>query len=62
MSEEERKTALYFTGHRPVLGRYALRQEERLVQIHNPDFEQVVLFVPGKKFDPEKHIFDVEKR
>ncbi len=62
LPETSRKSALYFSGHRPVLGKYALRQEGRLVQIHNPDVEQVALVIPGKKFDPEDDIVEVERR
>lgn len=56
-----RDRALYFSGHRPVLGKYALRQNDRLVQIHNPDMEQVALLIPGREFEPEKYIIDVAR-
>ena len=62
LPEKERKGAVYFSGHRPVLGRYALRQGGSLIQIHNPDFEQIAVVIPDRKFDPEKNIIDVEKR
>ena len=62
LPEPSRKTAWYFSGHRPVLGNYALRQEGRLVQIHNPDKEQIALLLPGKKFDPENDIVEIERR
>lgn len=61
LPESARDIAWYFTGHRPVLGKYALRQEGRLVQIHNPDVEQVALVLPDKKFEPERDIVDVER-
>ena len=61
LSESVQKNALYFTGHRPVLGKYALRQGDRLVQIHNPDVEQVALLLPERDFDPERDIVDVER-
>lgn len=51
----------YLTGHRPVPGRYALRQGGRLVQIHNPEVEQVAILLPDKEFDPETDIIDVKK-
>ncbi|MBR1721214.1 MAG: metallophosphoesterase [Treponema sp.] len=50
----------YFTGHRPVLGSYALRQEGALVQIHNPEIEQVALLLPNQNFDPERDIIDLK--
>ena len=53
---QSRKGAWYFSGHRPVLGKYALRQNGRLVQIHNPEIEQVAVVVPGRKFNPETDI------
>ena len=62
LAQPARKNAWYFSGHRPVLGKYALRQEGRLVQIHNPELEQVAVVIPDKNFDPEKNIIDVEKR
>ena len=54
------KKALYFTGHRPVKENYALRQDGRLVQIHNPRRQNIVLVEPDKKFDFEKNIIDVK--
>ena len=60
--ENGEKKPVYFTGHRPVLGKYALRQGGNLVQIHNPDVEQVALVLPGKDFDPETDIIDIENR
>ena len=50
----------YFTGHRPVLGSYALRQGGDLVQIHNPEIEQVALLLPNQNFDPERDIIDIK--
>ena len=62
LPEPSRKSAWYFSGHRPVLGKYALRQEDRLVQIHNPEIEQVAVLLPGRKFDPERDIIDIERK
>ncbi|MCR4823646.1 MAG: metallophosphoesterase [Treponema sp.] len=61
LPENQREKAFYFTGHRPVLGKYALRQNGRLVQIHNPDIEQVAALLPGKTFDPERDILEIER-
>ncbi|MBQ9207105.1 MAG: metallophosphoesterase [Treponema sp.] len=60
LPQEERAHAFYFAGHRPVLGKYALRQGGRFVQIHNPDVEQVALVLPNQKFDPETGIIEVQ--
>jgi hypothetical protein len=37
LGEEEGRNGLYFGGHRPVSGGFALRAEGRYVQIHDPD-------------------------
>ena len=50
------KGALWFGGHRPVEGRYALRAGGRYVQFHNPGAHQVVLLEPGRDPDPERDI------
>ena len=62
LSKECRTNAFYFAGHRPVLGKYALRQNGRFVQIHNPEIEQVAVVLPDKEFDPERDIVDVERK
>lgn len=53
----------WFSGHRPVLNRYSLRQEGRLVQIHSQTQEQVVLLDNslGKDVSNVKHTADVPK-
>lgn len=53
---------LYITGHRPVHGKYNLRAGGLLVQIHNPDEEQVALVRSDRKFDPEQDIVRVGHR
>ena len=58
--KEDSSKSFYFTGHRPVLGTYALRQGGRLVQIHNPEIEQIALLYPKKEFNPEIDIINVE--
>jgi hypothetical protein len=62
LPEKERESALYFSGHRPVLGKYALRQNGRLIQIHNPDVEQIAVLIPDKVFSPEENIINLEDR
>ena len=59
LPETERKNAFYFSGHRPVMGKYALRQNGRLVQFHNPELEQIVLINGTEKFNPDKDIIEV---
>ncbi len=51
--------ARWISGHRPVEGRYALRAEGRLVQIHAPFAFQGAWVRPDRPFDPEVDIFDL---
>ena len=51
--------ALYFGGHRPIQGNYALRQHGKYVQIHNPDRQNVVLVYKDKPLDLENDIVQV---
>lgn len=53
------ESAVWISGHRPVLEKYALRQNGKLIQIHNPDFENIAFVVPEKTFNPETDIFCV---
>lgn len=50
---------LWFAGHRPVSGSYALRQNGRFIQIHNPLNRNVAVVMPGEKFNPEENIVSV---
>lgn len=49
----------YITGHRPVSGMYALRQNGALVQIHNPGRMQAAFVKNGCAFEPETDIFEL---
>lgn len=51
--------ALYFGGHRPIQGNYALRQNGMFVQIHNPDRQNIVLVYADKDIDLENDIVKV---
>lgn len=51
--------ALYFGGHRPIQGNYALRQHGKYIQIHNPDRQNVVLVYKDKHIDLESDIVQV---
>lgn len=53
---------VYITGHRPVKGQYNLRAAGLVVQIHNPDKEQIALVRTDRKFDPERDIVSVDCR
>ncbi len=54
--------ALWFGGHRPVSGRYALRQAGRFVQFHNPVSWPVVVLMPGADPDPERCVHTLAMR
>jgi len=47
-SDERAAHAMWFSGHRPVAGPYALRAAGRLAQIHNPGAWQIALLLPGE--------------
>lgn len=51
----------YLAGHRPVKGRYATRQNDLFIQIHNPDQENIALIAPDAIFNPDKDIHSVSK-
>lgn len=51
--------ARWISGHRPVEGRYALRAEGLLVQIHAPFSFQGAWVRPDRPFDPETDVFDL---
>ena len=52
-------TAFYFAGHRPVYSTYALRQNGRFIQIHNPRCENIALVSNKKIFNPDTDIVGV---
>ncbi len=53
--------AVYFGGHRPVSGRYMMRQDGAFVQIHNPLLENIVLLQPEYTFNPERDIIPIPR-
>lgn len=56
------KDYVWLGGHRPVTGKYALRQNGKYIQIHNPDEENIAVVPPERKFNPPEDILNVEKR
>ncbi len=52
--------ALYFGGHRPVKGLYALRAGNRYVQIHNPERYIAAVLESGRDPDPFRDIRSIE--
>ena len=61
LGEDAREGVLWFGGHRPVVGRYALRAGGRYVQFHNPGERRVVLLDPGRDPDPGRDILDLPR-
>ena len=51
----------YLAGHRPVEGKFNLRQNGIFVQIHNPSLQHIAIINPEKKFSPETDIVEVNK-
>ena len=60
LGKKSARKAMYFSGHRPVKENYALRQDGKLVQIHNPHKQNIVLVEPEKNFDFEKDIINTK--
>lgn len=55
----EKDRVLWFGGHRPVEGKYLLRQKGRYIQIHNPFSMNVALVNPQKAFNPDTDIISL---
>ncbi len=49
----------YFAGHRPVSGKYFLRQNGKFIQIHNPEEQNIALVYTDRVFNPENDIVSV---
>lgn len=62
LGKKEAKKSLYFAGHRPVRGTYNLRQDGRLVQIHNPRAQNIFLVDNKRKFDFSKDIINTKTK
>ncbi|MEW5816911.1 MAG: hypothetical protein AB1798_16130, partial [Spirochaetota bacterium] len=56
----ELDNAVYFGGHRPVLGRYNLRADGRYVQLHNPARHIIAFIRPEEPIDLEKDIIELK--
>ena len=61
LGKKAAKKAFYFSGHRPVKESYALRQDGKLVQIHNPHKQNIMLVEPDKVFDFNKDIINTKE-
>lgn len=54
-------SAIYIGGHRPVKGKYNLRQNGLYVQLHNPLAQNIAVVRSDKTFNPETQIVSVRK-
>ena len=61
LCEDGGKNCVYLGGHRPVKENYALRQNGKFIQIHNPRRQNIALIRPDRTFNPETDIVNVEK-
>lgn len=53
------RDVIWIGGHRPVNGKYALRQRGKYIQLHNPNEQNIAFVVPDRKFNPETDITSV---
>ena len=53
--------SVWISGHRPVADHWAIRQQGKLVQIHAPNFYQAAWIRPGRKFNPQQDIHDLNQ-
>jgi hypothetical protein len=59
LGEEEGARGYYFTGHRPISGRYGLRAAGRLVQIHDPERFTIACLPGSSEIDLARDIRDI---
>jgi hypothetical protein len=60
LGEEEARRGWYFTGHRPVSGRYRLRAEGRLVQIHDPERFMIAHLPVSTEIEPDRSVLEID--
>lgn len=58
--QSDKNSFIYLGGHRTVPENYLERQQGKYIQFHNPGKQNVALIVPGKKFNPDHDIVNVE--
>ena len=57
---KNKNDVFWLSGHRPVKGKYELRQNGALVQFHNPAQENIAFVRVDKKFEADKDIISVD--
>ncbi len=60
LGEEEGRLGWYFTGHRPVSGRYRLRAGGRLVQIHDPERFVIAHLPASSEIEPGRNVLEID--
>ena len=60
LGREEGFNGWYFTGHRPVSGRYRLRAGGRLVQFHDPERFMIAHLPAAAEIDPERDVHTIK--
>lgn len=60
LGKKHASKAFYFAGHRPVKGKYSLRQNGKFIQIHNPLEQNVAIVSKDKIFNPDEDIYEVK--
>ena len=60
LGEAEGQSGWYFTGHRPVSGRYRLRAGGRLVQIHDPERFIIAHLPASSEIEPERNVLEID--
>lgn len=53
------KNVPWFGGHRPVSGKFSMRQNGHFIQFHNPLLQNIVYIKNGNGFNPENDIRNV---
>ncbi|MBR1912165.1 MAG: metallophosphoesterase [Treponema sp.] len=57
--KEDDGISLWFGGHRPVEGKYKLRQNGRYIQIHNPMEMNIAVVASAQSFNPDEDIISI---
>lgn len=58
-SRDDFDNILWFAGHRPVEGKYKIRQNGRFIQIHNPMEMNIAVISSAEFFNPDEDIISV---
>lgn len=62
LSSKEQDNIVYFCGHRPVKDIYEKRQNGKIIQIHNPEQQNIALVDANKKFNIDNNFYNVQNK